>query len=861
MVNFFLFFRTVNDANALIEKANNEKTDKQFNINHDTLTTVLNLYAKSCDLENCQKTFEIFNSLNIKLLNSDILNLMCQFCINGRADQCNSLFHYFKSNSEMQTALYDAVTLFVQNNQSLQFMKILQKLKNDGVIKDNNVSIYKHLIDEMCRQNTPEHEFEATTELIESSGFQMEKNFDSFKSALKCSSPKLIRKILLHMKANGIQVTEMSFERLFELAATGSTQSKSNALKEDDILNVVNLMCVDFKIQPGVVYIRDVILPAILKITTSTNNANSKDSTSIIAAAEKLQKTEIHHHRTLNALINSSLNRCDFKTAIYLLNSRQCFYAKKFITEALLTAYASTGDVSSFIEISKIISQSFAKFNDYHVHYDANGSRRELSAAEIKQRQIASVDEMFTSAVAHSLADDRRLTKLLDALVRVDNELMMSSKQIKKIQQKISDSLDLNHRTKEHHMMQIDRLLKNTLDAKDHENLSEGSAAIETTNWRRQDRQNAEHLSADEIKQTLGEQRAMGRDVTGTEKSLFLAYLREENIPEVEAMLSGATQVSGKFNLTQANYGMLIKLYIRRGDLDKALKYLKQACEKYLQFKLYPIQLGQLITLMYEQGNRFNMNEIDALLHIHRQDKMLTNQNIPFEQLLQRLAADGNAEYVQQLFDTLVKFHYIQPTPETAGPLVKVHLNNGAYDLAVQKYGELAKTYKFLPMSGTLFKTLIQNKQTDLLKRALEIHGNFCGKSAAMSHLAFAYSELGQIQQAKEIFESNQINDLTKDIGKTCMRYARKDDLESAKFLLKSTTGILTCDRRIIYQTILDFYHKHDMADAALELWLTMSNDYILATPNFLDKLAKLLQTNHIELPSNLRSKIQRQNC
>lgn len=844
----FLHYRNVNNANKMIENAIKDVGD--FKINRDTLETVLYHYAKAGDLENCQKTFGFFKTIEIELLNHNIFNVIYQLSVNGRFDQCNDLFKYFKANDEMESAVFGAIALFVENRQTLNFIKVINKIMNN-----DTATIYKHLINEMCRHNVSATEFDATIELIESNGFTMEKHFDTFRPALKCSSHKFIRKMLMHMKMNGLEVTEMSFAKLFDLYA-----SANGTVNDTDVIDVVNMMCVDFKIQPSVVFIRDVILPAILNtIPTSHSTKGISMQPILVTASAKLRNTEILHHRTMNALVNSSLNRCDFQTTIELMNSHKCFYAKKFITETLMNAYASTGDAQNLVRIVKIICRNFSNINDYTNH-------QSLSDAEIEQKKATFIGEMLGGAISHALNDEKRLLNLLGTFVRVGDDLAISLEQIEKIRQQLLGSLNLSHSSD--CLTQIDRLLKRLVGTKDLRNMSSTATAPPATvkrQWQRSNGDIIDYLSAAEIKQTLNEQHAMGRDVTGTEKLLFLAYLREENIPEVEAMISGATTFSGKLNLTNANYAMLVKLYTRNGDLQKALNMLNQACKKDATFKLYPTQLAQLITLMYEQQQQQNkftdFKEIDALLHIHRPEKTITNQNIPFEKLLQRLAADGHTKYVRTLFDTLIEFRYIQATPDTTGPLVTVHLSNGAYDLAVQTYKSLAKKHKFLPMSIVLFKTLIQNKQNDLLNEAMKIYENVHGKSAAMSHQAFAYSECGQIDEAKAIFQSRSIDDLTKDIGKVCTVYARRDDLDSAKMLLKSTDGVGRCDRRIIYQTILDIYCKYDMADAALELWINLSNDNILPTPKFIDTLAKLLKTNHIALPTDLQAKIKRQNC
>lgn len=829
-----LSHRNVNDANKTIQNA----SKNGFRINRDTLTTLLNYYAKASDLENCHKTIAMFQKMNVELLNHDIFNVMCHFAVNGHADQCESLFQYFKRNAEMQTALCDALTLFVQNNQSIFCAKIMGKLMRDDGIAVDIDTIYKNLIQEMCRYDTPEHEFNATIDWIETNGFPIEQNFDMFKPALKGSSAKLIRRLLTYVKVNGLTVTEMAFEKLFELSATATPSSNA-----DDILKLVDSMCVDFKIQPSVVYIRDVILPAILQ---TIGRANNEKGSLLVMAAGKLRKTKIHHYRTMGALINSSLNQCDFKTATHLMNNYQYFYAIPFITETLLNAYASSDEAHHFVEILKIICQSFSKINNSQPH-----EHHHLSDDDINQRKQAFIDEMLNAAVARTLADDgKRLTKLLEAFVAAGNDLIISPQQIRKIQQQLSE-MDLNFSG--NHLLQIDRSLKNLMRKEDRK-LSSLHLGKSINLLDRQ------HLSAAELKQTRDELHGVGRDVAATEKRLFLAYLREENIPEVDAMLSGANTYAGKLYLTNANYSTLVDLYTRHRQLDKALNMLKLASKHDSTFKFNSILLAKVITLMYDQRQFEDFKEIYRLLDIHCPHRMNTPQNILFEKLLQRLAADGHTQYVQQLFDALVEFNYMRATPQTTGPLITVHLNNGKYDLAVEKYRFLAETFKFLPMSTVLFQTLIQHEQNDLLECAFNVCHQIYGKSVALSYMAFAYSACGQTEKAKQIFQSNCIADVTADIRKMCIKYGEKCDYESAKMLLESTDGIAACEfsRRIIYQTILDIYCKCDMADAALELWTSICNDNVIVTSNFINELAKLLNANHIELPHDLQAKIKK---
>lgn len=768
-------------------------SENGFKINGDTLATFLHHYAKAGDVENIQKIIAKFKTEKINLLNSDVLNVIYELVSNGFGEKIDLMFVYLTPNAEMKTSLLNAITLFVANRQSTILPKILQL--NDKFIDIK--SLYKHLINEMVRNVTSEEEFNATVKLIESNGYTVEKNFEIFQSALKGSSEEIIRRLLMYMKKNGIEVTQITFEKLFQLSASKGV---------DPVLNVVNLMCTDYRIRPQSAFIRDVILPAM----------NASDDNTF--ALDKLRNTKIPIHRTIIALVNNSLNKCDFKMAMDLLNSLKCFYGNnRFITQPLLNAYASTGDAQSFVQIVKMIYDNFSKIND--------GRDVKLSLdIEVKRKQKF-IGEMLYASIAHTLTDSKRLTQLLEAFI--DQRLVTNAKYIEKIQE---EQLEVDGSS------QIGQLLLKLCVDKVHLKPSIKKPRIDM-----------DQLSAAELQRILNEQRSMGRDVTGTEKLLLLAHIHGGNVDQVDSMMSG-----GNFNLTNANYAKLIELYTRMGNLENALNILKQVRTKNPSFKLNPTITAQLATLMYE--NNVNFDEICALLYTQRLDREISKDNIPFEKFLQRLAADGHTQFVEQLFNTLVKYNYIKVTIKTVGPLISVHLNNAAYDEAVAKYEYLAKTHQLTPMSTRLFEELIRMNKLDLLQRAINTHESH-DKNDAIGRLALAFSQCGHDQQAKLLFQRIRINDVTKIIYKQCKRYVETDDIESTKKLLKSTAG-LSCDRRKIYQTILDIYHKHNMADEALELWKNISNDNILPSANFIDKLIELLKANNITIPSDLQTKI-----
>lgn len=764
-----------------------------FKVNYYTLGALLSHYAKVGDLENIEKTFDLFKEEGIELLNRDIFKTICELAVNGHADKIDALLPHLQPNIELKRSLQNAVTLFVESKQSALVPKIVQLSAGDAK------SIYRHLLREMLRLSSPESELKETIDRIEATGFTIEENFDIFRPALECSSEEIIRKLLAHMKDKSIEVSESTFEKLFRLSA-------EKGIKE--VLDVVNLMCAEFKIQPRISFIRDVILPG-LKV---------KENPALAFA--KLQTTSIQLRKVTLAIINGLLNEGDIKTAYDFACSNQCFYGVELVERPLSRAYATTGDVSNFVSFVRLIYKSFDKINFYY-------NDKKLTNEEIQSKQKAFVGRILFEAIKHRQSETNSHTNLLNAFA--EEGLTISAEDAEKILKHLKIDSDT----------QIGRVLQKLSTEQ-----LELKPIKEQTNLKQMKILN--QLSSADVQNILEVKLAQGHNAAATEKLLFLAYIREGNISEIESLIA-----SNKFSISNSDYALLIELYTRTGNLENALNMLKRVCANNSSFKLDRIKVAKLVTLMVERDRSFD--EIETLLMAHRQGKAEFRIFI-FEHLLDKLAANAQSKMVDQLFDALVKHNYIEPTVESTGPMITSRLKSGAYAEAVDKFEQIAETYKLVPMSMVLFIHLIRSNEIDLLQRAFDIYEKVRGENSALRQLAFAFVECGQERQAKAIFENERLKNISKNIESECRKYVEHGKIESAKTLLKATKGIF-CDRHVIYRTILDIYHKENKAQEALDLWVEYTTDGILPNQAFKTKLAVLLKANNMEIPFDLESK------
>lgn len=762
-----------------------------FKLNFYTLESLLQFFAKAGDLENIQKTFDRFQDEKLELLNRDIFRTMCDLAVNGHADKIDALIPYLKATIEMRRALLSAITNFVENRQSQIVPKLLH-LSNG----DTNSKV-KALIQEMVRLSTPKAEFEQTIEQIEAQGTTIENNFDLFKPALEGSSEEVIRRLLAHMKSRSIEVSESVFEKLFRLAAEKGME---------EVLDVVNLMCSEFEIQPQITFIRDVILPGL----------NGKENPTLAFA--KLQATKIRIQNVNLAIINNSLNNGDIKTAYTFSNSTQRFYGIELIKRPLLKAFQTTGDVLNFVPLVRVVHDSFRNINQYY-------QEKKFTDADIQEQQKQFIEKTLQSAISSRRSDTKLITDLLTAFV--EEGLAIRAEHAEKIQ----SLLQVSNET------QIGRLVKK---------LSSETLELKPIKAQRGTPSVMNQLSSADVQNILEVKVAQGHNAMATEKLLFLAYVREGNTIEIESMLA-----KSKLSLSNSDYALLIDLYTRTGNLENALNMLKRVCANNASFKLDPIKVAKLVTLMVEKDSSFE--EIANILRAHRKGKPEFRIFV-FEHLLDRLAANGKAKLVEKLFDTLIEYSYIEPTIESTRPLVMSYIQRSKFVEAVEKYEHLSVSYNLVPMTMILFVHLIRHNEIDLLQRAYDAFEKVAGESTALSRLAFAFIECGQERQARTIFENERTKNISKFINRECKEYVKYKRLETSKTLLAATKG-LYCDRHVIYETILDILQTLNKAQEALDLWCEYSTeDRIIQKPSFKRKLADLLRANQMEIPFELET-------
>lgn len=763
-----------------------------FAINYYTLDAFLGAYAKEGNIDSIKATFERYKKLNIDLLNRDILRTMIELASNGFEEKIESLLPYLHTSMELKRSLRSAISMAVENNQPTAIVHIL---KSSDVDVATNA---KYLIEEMVRRSVSVEQFEKTWQSLESIGLTIEKNFYVFKPALEAQSEEMIKRILLHMKSQSMPINENLFSKLFKLTGEKGVEHA---------LDTVNLMCSEFNIQPQITFIRDVILPEI------------KANENVEYALAKLRSTKLRIRSVVIAIVNTCLNGGDIATAYRIAENNKSYFALDLIKKPLIKAYAMTEDTENFVAFIRLMYDSIRQSSS-HYH-----SSKTLTETDIDNEQKQFVGEFIRMAVSNDVIRTKYIVSLLEAIAA--HGFSITVEQVDSITKLLKVDTESEVGTL------LQKLGSKKLDLK----------PIRPQGLRQND---LKMLSSIEIGNILEVKIAQGGSSSTTHKHLFLAYLREGNVAEIESLLA-----TTQFSISNSDYALLIELYTRTKNLDRALETLKLVCANNQMFRLDHIKVMKLVDLMVEKERSFT--EIEKILVYNRKEK--SEQRIfVLEHLLDRLAATGNAETIKRLFETSIENNYVKPSTDLLGPLISVHLKKGDFSEAVSVYEQIVSGYKLVPMTMTLFKSLIKHNELDLLQRAFDIYEMERGEEAALYRLAFAFNECDQDRQANLIFDNERLKNVSKYIKSECKSYVKFNRLDALKSLLKSTKGLF-CDRHIIYQSILDIYCKQNKPESALELYGEYSSESgLIENPIFLRRLARLLQTNNMDVPFEIRS-------
>lgn len=750
-----------------------------FNVNFFTLKEFLKSYAKRGDIRNIKQILDSFPNEKIILRDENVLNVMCDLSSNGHSTCINELFPYFKSNHRQ---LEKILTILIDQKDAQAIQKILTS------ISSNIQNDVKYLIQQLIQLNADVDFFDEIINNLQSFGITIEKNFDTIKQVIEGPSIDLIHQILNYMSLQSMPINENHFTVLIQLAAKNG---------ENELLKTVKSMCVNFNVQPNILFIRDIIIP------------NLKDRNNTQNLLKKLQLTKLDSGRIAIALTNYYIYNGNLVAACKVANNKNLrfYYGSELVIRPFLRVYEYTTDISNYTRLLKLIFQSIQRVQKYEKEIIADTN------TIIKSKQQYFIDEVLNTVIAAHLKG-KSIEPFLKA-IEIEG-FSLNADQVDKIRSSLKrESIKI----------------KNILDK-----LNAGKLMV--TNKRVQKK-----ISSFELQKRL--EHAQESNKPYLQKRLFHAYLRERKLSEVKLLL-----ISKRFELKTGDIAQMINLYVLENDLQNALDILKQTQEKNKSFKLDFVKVARLVSLMIDSDRDYN--EIELILMTNKREFSLKSA-IAFEHIFDRLAFAGKFELLTKLYDTALRMNYIEASSKSARPFIYAHLINNNFCQAVNAYKYICQTYRISPMTKFLMTKLIQKNQSDLLNSVYNTYSNLTSQQRASTCLAFAYVACGRDLEARFIFEDEQIQNVSTKLSKMCQRYERSGDIVAAETLLKATKCVF-CDRNIIYETLLNIYIKMNLVDKALKLWTYYeAEDDICPSNSFIERIKKFTEKNNLDVSKHVK--------
>lgn len=396
------------------------------------------------------------------------------------------------------------------------------------------------------------------------------------------------------------ELNEQSFVEIFQKAG-GETDSIA------DVLNVVNVMCTEYQIQPKPAFIRIAILPQL-----KTKNFDS------LATLELLKSTKLKWWNVHAAVIIDCLHRGKIAMACQVAKNADIYLPFDLVEEPLLQAYLVSGgnDIENFVKFIRLTCEK----NNENTMMTGMSDQHQQKDTQLDFQQ--SKKEQFVDNLTYAAAISKKgpISSLLEEFLK----------------QKLPVGSDL--------ASELARLLKQT-----------STEIMELKSFKRiyAFREYMKRLDASAASNVA----ASNSNLAHLEKHLFLAYIHEGQINKAESMLT-----TNYIWLSNVDLIMLIELYLELNNLDCALFVMERACENDATLRVGPIIIAKLVTMMIAAGRGFN--EIDAILRTHA-DKTGSGVNKlchQFENLLNHLAAQPSAnaqQLLEKLLGTLIQCRYI----------------------------------------------------------------------------------------------------------------------------------------------------------------------------------------------------------
>ncbi|XP_054742086.1 leucine-rich PPR motif-containing protein, mitochondrial [Anastrepha obliqua] len=785
---------------------------KQANLDPsaDTYTTLLCCYARHGDVDSILRTLDECEKAEIFLLDKDLLDIVYVLSINGHADKVDVVLARLRISAGFNQDAVNVILRLVNKGYEDVGLKILQVMprstRPDGQLVDTGNFFIKQLV----KANRPMDKILSICKTLQDEGLNPKALLVATEAGLSNGVVSNALPLLRELKNAGLPIRQHYFWPLI-------CSAESN-----QIMSIIRNMQDEFALHPNSETLRDYVIP----------NLKEKNWDKIVTI---LRDAGISSASSAASTAYVALTTNQLKSAANIMESYRSYYSSQLFRQPLIHALSATNDYASFTRVVRQLYETVQSRSlnaqrtepEEGSEVEANGETIENEGPNLSFDVVGAVLNDICSYFRRNRIEV--LSNILPALVK--EGLTISNTSAARISERLGSEMTTEI---------SENLAK----------LTSGELELVPRKTSEQRKRGLDSLTVEELERFIANVETKGDNANNLKRQLLNACFRSGNLEKTLQVIE-KLEVE-KFTISVGIWAQLIDLYATENKTSEALKQYEKIKADNPEFVLDNLKSVHIANLLI---NEERFDEAIKFLERNKKPELVTDNEGSFNyisvvwRLLNTLAEAGEADKLQQLFDTLVGGNYIYPTNVLLGPLIKVHLKNDNIPKAVEAFEQICEKYKCTPWKNDLACRLIEMEDAANLQKLTDLSTNIHGEVNSLYDLVFSFVECGRIRQARKILETPGLRTRPQRINSACERYKNEGMVEPLEGLVEATKDLNHIDRNKIYYNLLLSYCKSEDTEKALGLWTKMQEEDIAPTDIFLIKLAELLKHKNIKVP------------
>uniref|UniRef100_A0A673BMM2 PROP1-like PPR domain-containing protein n=1 Tax=Sphaeramia orbicularis TaxID=375764 RepID=A0A673BMM2_9TELE len=339
------------------------------------------------------------------------------------------------------------------------------------------------------------------------------------------------------------------------------------------------------------------------------------------------------------------------------------------------------------------------------------------------------------------------------------------------------------------------------------------------------------------LENKLAELKAENKSIDLTLKQIIQALCAEENLQRALELKQQHEE-----HMTAGGYAILINHCCRNDNAEEALNLKREMSRKDSSVAL---DASKYIALM-----KVFANSVDILKEMKEKDVMLndTHTTMLFH-ALSSAAAKGGPTIIRRLQDTVFALGLAKPSANLCSPLITAYLDSNDLSGALDAALECQKRYNHLPRIHDILVGLVQQGDTELLQKAMDVVSQERGEMTMLYDLFFAFLQTGRYREARKIIETPGLRARPGRLHWYAEKCIAHNQMETLEHMVDMTAKLFECDRDEMYSYMLRLCKETNNWKKADALWTKMQEENIIPRERTLRLLADILRSNGQEVP------------